>query len=134
MIMPTFSLLLYLLILGALWLFRMAYIGWMGPYLFVCVLWVPILLLALSLPSMLRLRLSLSVQPTLTRNSEGKLTVIFENPSLLLKMGKIRFSKISLCVICKSFVNPLHVISICSLSPFLFLHFYTSFYDYYTGL
>ena len=81
--MPTFTFFFYLLILGAVWLFRMAYIGWMGPYIFACVLWVPVLLLVLSLPSMLRLRLSLSVQPTLTRNSEGKLTVIFENPSLL---------------------------------------------------
>ena len=43
--MPTLALLLYLLILGALWLFRMAYVGWLGSYLFACALVVPPVLL-----------------------------------------------------------------------------------------
>lgn len=81
--MPTLAFFFYLLILGVVWLFRMAYIGWLGPFLFSCVLWAPILLMLLSLPSMLRLRLELSVQPTLTRNGEGKLIVRFHTPSLL---------------------------------------------------
>ena len=81
--MPTLALLLYLLILGALWLFRMAYVGWLGSYLFACALVVPPVLLLMSLPSMLRLKLELEVAPTLTRNAEGKLTVRFLNRSLL---------------------------------------------------
>ena len=71
--MPTLAFFFYLLILGVVWLFRMSYIGWLGPYLFACVLWIPIFLMLLSLPSMIRLRLDLSVQPTLTRNGEGKM-------------------------------------------------------------
>ena len=81
--MPTLSFLLYLLILGVVWLFRMAYVGWVGPYLFACVLWVPLVLLAMSLPSMLLLRLKLEVQPTLTRGRPGKLLVHFKSPALL---------------------------------------------------
>lgn len=81
--MPTLSFLLYLLILGAVWLFRMAYVGWIGPFLFSCALWVPPLLLLLSLPSMLRLRVEAEVSPTLTRNCEGHMTLIFRSPSLL---------------------------------------------------
>lgn len=81
--MPTLALLLYLLILGVLWLFRMAYVGWLGSYLFACALVVPPVLLLMSLPSMLRLKLELEVAPTLTRNAEGKLTVRFLNRSLL---------------------------------------------------
>lgn len=81
--MPTLAFFFYLLILGVVWLFRMSYIGWLGPYLFSCVLWIPIFLMLLSLPSMIRLRLDLSVQPTLTRNGEGKMEVHFRNPCLL---------------------------------------------------
>ena len=81
--MPTLNLLFYLLILGAVWLFRMAYIGWLGPYLFSCVLWIPPVLLLLSLPSMLRMRLRMEVSPTLTRNEDGHLTLHFEGRSLL---------------------------------------------------
>lgn len=81
--MPTLTFLLYLLILGFVWLFRMAYIGWLGPYLFACVLWIPTVLVLLSLPSMLRLRVSLEAPATLARNEEGRLTIRFENRSLL---------------------------------------------------
>ena len=81
--MPTLSFFFYLLILGVVWLFRMAYIGWMGPFLFACVLVVPLFLLVLSLPSMLLLRLKLEVQPTLTRGRPAKLLVHFRSPALL---------------------------------------------------
>ena len=81
--MPTLAFLLYLLILVALWLFRMAYVGWLGSYLFACALVIPPVLLLMSLPSMLRLKLELEVAPTLTRNAEGKLKVLFLNRSLL---------------------------------------------------
>ena len=81
--MPTINLLLYLLILGVVWLFRMSYVGWLGQYLFACVLAVPLFLLLLSLPSMLRLRLELDVPPTLTRGREGNLSIGFHSPALL---------------------------------------------------
>ncbi|MBQ6273107.1 MAG: DUF58 domain-containing protein [Oscillospiraceae bacterium] len=81
--MPTISFLFYLLILGVVWLFRMAYVGWLGPYLFACLLWVPLATLLLSLPSMLRMRLQLEAPETLTRNEEGHITIRFENRSLL---------------------------------------------------
>ncbi len=81
--MPTLSLLLYLLILGALWLFRMAYVGWLGTYLFASALCIPPVLVLMSLPSMLRLKLELEAAPILTRNGEGKLTVRFTNRALL---------------------------------------------------
>ena len=81
--MPTLSFLLYLLLLGCVWLFRMAYIGWFGPYLLACMIWIPLVLVLLSLPSMLRLRMTLEAPPTVTRNAEGHLTLYFGNPSLL---------------------------------------------------
>ncbi len=81
--MPTLSFFFYLLILGAIWLFRISYVGWLGPFLFSCVLWIPLALLLLSLPSMLRLRLEIKSEATLTRNSAGKFQVLFRSPSLL---------------------------------------------------
>ena len=81
--MPTLNLLFYLLLLGVLWLFRMAYIGWLGSYLFACVLCIPPVLVLLSLPSMLRVKLKLELPPTLTRNEDGFLTLRFESPGLL---------------------------------------------------
>jgi uncharacterized protein (DUF58 family) len=81
--MPTLSFLIYLLVLGAIWLFRMAYVGWLGPYLLACVLAVPPALLLISLPSMLRLRLEPEAPPTLIKGREGFLVLRFHSPSLL---------------------------------------------------
>lgn len=81
--MPTFTLFFYLLLLGFARLFRMAYVGWLGPYLFACLLWVPPVMLLLSLPSMLKMQLHLEVPETLTRGEEGYLSIHFENRSLL---------------------------------------------------
>ena len=52
--------LLYLAAVAAAVVFRLAYVGWFGPYLVAAVAAVPLLLFLLSLPSMRALRLSLS--------------------------------------------------------------------------
>ncbi len=81
--MPTVAFLIYLLLLGALRLFRMAYVGWLGSYLFACALIVPPALLLLSLPSMLRLQLELEAPPTVTRGSSAYAAVRFRSRALL---------------------------------------------------
>ncbi len=81
--MPTFSLLFYLLTLGLVWLFRMAYVGWFGKYLLECMLIVPPALLLLSLPSMLRFHVDVVAPPSLTKGRNGALTLRFQTRTFL---------------------------------------------------
>ncbi len=81
--MPTFHFLLYLASIGVAWIFRLAYVGWFGRYLLAAAITVPLLLLLLSLPSMLALRLELGLPESCVRGEENKLCIGFNTGSLL---------------------------------------------------
>lgn len=81
--MPLSSVLLYLIFLAAVWAFRLAYIGWLGPYLVAAAALVPPLLFLLSLPSMRALRLELSAPATCAKGSETALRLRFLTASRL---------------------------------------------------
>ena len=69
--MPTFHFFLYLAALAAAYVFKLAYIGWFGPYLMGALCLLPPLLLLLSLPSMLGLRVEISAPDSVSRGSEA---------------------------------------------------------------
>lgn len=75
--MPTFAFFLYLASVFAAWLFRLAYIGWAGRFLLAFTAALPPLLLFLSLPSMLSMRLSLSGPSACPMGSEAWLHISF---------------------------------------------------------
>ena len=87
--MPTFSFLFYLLCLGGVYLFRLSYLGWFGPYLLAVFIGVPILLLLLSLPCMLCVQCKLEACSTVTRGDEAELRLVFSHPRLAI-LGKLR--------------------------------------------
>ena len=62
------------------WVFRSAYIGWFGPYLFWTVVSAPIVFFLLSLPSMLSLRLTISAPARVYSRSESDYLLQFSNP------------------------------------------------------
>ena len=47
--MPILRLLLWLFLVGAAWLFRLSYIGWVGPWILAVVIALPPIVLLLSL-------------------------------------------------------------------------------------
>lgn len=81
--MPTVNLLLYLLLVGCVYLFRMGYIGWLGSYLFAAVIWIPLALLVLSLPSMILMQIQIQAPPILTKGKEASLLLRFHARTLL---------------------------------------------------
>ncbi len=81
--MPTPLFFVYLLTLGLVWIFRLAYVGWFGRFLLMCMLIVPPALILLSLPSMLRVRTGLEAPQTLTKGREGSLTLYFQTRTFL---------------------------------------------------
>ena len=81
--MPTRQLLFYLAAIGLAWLFRLSYLGWFGPYLLAAVIFVPILLLLLSLPSMLALQLQLRSPLYCSRKSHTALELCFSTARFL---------------------------------------------------
>lgn len=84
-----FGILLYLLVLGAAWLFRLAYLGWFGSFLFWVALLLPPALTLLSLPSMLSLKLGLRSPDTVSCGEEAELSLVFETPRRI-PVGKVR--------------------------------------------
>ena len=81
--MPTFHFLLYLLILALIFLFRVSYIGWFGRFLLWAALLAGPVLILLSLPSMLRLRVELEAPEAVTKGRHGELTLRFQVRSIL---------------------------------------------------
>ena len=75
--MPTASFFVYLLAIGAAWLFRLSYRGWFGLYLPLAMIAVPLAVLAFSLPAMLSARLKMETRPYLTRDAEGYVELHF---------------------------------------------------------
>ena len=81
--MPTLAFLFYLVLVAGVIVFRLSYIGWFGPYAVAAVIALPLLLLLLSLPAMLRLRLSLDARPWIYRGDEGLLELRFSGRGLM---------------------------------------------------
>ena len=87
--MDVFGLIVYLIILGAAWLFRLAYLGWFGIYLFWFTAIVPPVISLISLPSILGIRLEISAPESVSRGEHAQLRLRFHCPRFL-PVGKIR--------------------------------------------
>ena len=74
---------MYLALLAGAYVFKLAYIGWFGPYLMGALCLLPPLLLLLSLPSMLSLRAEISAPDRVTQGSDSELCVLFKTRALL---------------------------------------------------
>lgn len=81
--MPIIHIIGYFALVALAWLFRASYIGWVGPYVFAAVVLLPLVMLLISLPSMLRLQITLLSPERVIRGSTGNLTLDFHNPSIL---------------------------------------------------
>lgn len=81
--MPTFHFFLYLAVLAAAYVFKLAYIGWFGPYLMGALCLLPPVLVLFSLPSMLKLSAELSTPETASQGSEAALSIHFKCASFL---------------------------------------------------
>ena len=87
--MPTLNFLLYLLAIGLAWLFRLVYLGWLGPYLLAAVIFTPVVLLLLSLPAMLSSRITLRIPYGCRRGDKAAARLEYQIP-LLLPLGQLR--------------------------------------------
>ena len=81
--MLTVNFLLYLLLVGCIYLFRLGYIGWLGPYLLAVVIWVPLALTLMSLPSMILMQVQVQTPLFLTKGKEGALQLQFSTRTFL---------------------------------------------------
>ena len=81
--MPTLKFLFYLAAIGVAYLFKLSYLGWFGPYLLAAVIFVPILLLFLSLPSMLSTSIELYTLSYYSQNSKAPLQIKIKASRLL---------------------------------------------------
>lgn len=91
MMIPGLNFLFYLLAIALAWLFRMSYLGWLGPYLLAVVIFAPLLLLLLSLPAMLMTSLRLQTPAYCTRGSNARLILHFQAPRFL-PLSRVRIS------------------------------------------
>lgn len=74
---------MYLALLAGAYVFKLAYIGWFGPYLMGALCVLPPLLLLLSLASMLSLRAEISAPDRVSQGSDSELCVLFKTRALL---------------------------------------------------
>ena len=81
--MPILRFLLWLFLVGAAWLFRLSYIGWLGPWILAAVITLPLIILGLSLPSMLGLDIQLEAPDYAVRLKDASYSILFSNPRLL---------------------------------------------------
>ena len=68
--MPTVYFIFYVLAVAGAYIFRLGYLGWFGAFFFYSVTIMPIFILLLSLPGMLRAKISLSIPLSLIHISE----------------------------------------------------------------
>ena len=80
--MPTLHFLFYIIAVILAYLFKLGYLGWFGPYLLAATIFVPLLLLLLSLPGMLSTEVHLEADPYSVQNVETPLHLVFKNPRL----------------------------------------------------
>ena len=83
------GLILYLLAVGAAWLFRLSYLGWCGIFLFWLTVFLPLLLTLLSLPAMMSMKLGLSSPETVSVGEKAELSLVFKTKSRI-PVGRIR--------------------------------------------
>ena len=81
--MPIFRLLLWVFLVGVAWLFRLSYVGWLGPWILAVVIALPPIVLMLSLPSMLGLDIQLEAPNYALRAKDASYSILFSNPRLL---------------------------------------------------
>ena len=80
--MPLLRLVFWLFLVGAAWLFRLSYIGWLGPWILSVVIVLPLIVLGLSLPSMLALDIQLQAPDYALHSRDASYSVLFSNPRL----------------------------------------------------
>lgn len=71
------GILFYLLIVGAAWLFRLAYLGWFGSFILWLVILLPPVFALLSLPAMLSMKLGLESPETVSCGEQAELSLVF---------------------------------------------------------
>lgn len=76
--MLTVHFLYYMIAVFFAYMFKLSYLGWFGAYLLAAVIFVPILLLLLSLPVMLSAKLALEAVPYCARGSNTDLQLVFK--------------------------------------------------------
>ena len=89
------GLILYLLAVAAVWIFRLSYLGWFGGFLFWLVVLLPPVILLVSLPSMLSLKLRLEAPETVIRGEKADYSLLFSN-ARRLPSGLIRV-RVEIC-------------------------------------
>ena len=65
------------------WFFRLSYRGWVAPVLFWAMIAAPLLILLLSLPAMLSMKLELEAKSTVTRGQAAEIKLRFASRSFL---------------------------------------------------
>lgn len=73
--MPTAYFIFYILAIAGAFIFKLGYLGWFGAFFFSAVIFVPLFLLLVSLPGMLRAKVRISVPRTAVCGSELRLCV-----------------------------------------------------------
>ncbi|MDY4487487.1 MAG: DUF58 domain-containing protein [Candidatus Limivicinus sp.] len=81
--MPTFHFFLYLAAVAAAYVFKLAYIGWFGPYLMGALCLLPPVLVLFSLPSMLKLSAEISAPDRVSRGGSAALCIHFKSGAFL---------------------------------------------------
>ena len=81
--MPFLNILSWLSLIALVWLFRMSYIGWFGPWLLAVVVVVPPAMLLIALPSMLRLKIFLHSNSRVVKSTDASLRVAFQCRGIL---------------------------------------------------
>ena len=73
--MPTVYFIFYVLAVAGAYIFRLGYLGWFGAFFFYSVAIMPVFILLLSLPGMLRSKMSLSIPYTAVCGSAVQLCI-----------------------------------------------------------
>lgn len=92
--MEAAGILCWLLLLGLTWLFRMAYLGWMGQFLLWAVLLLPPLVSLLDLPALLGLRLELRAPEHAHCGDKAELQLLFHT-ARRFPVGKVRLQLVT---------------------------------------
>ena len=88
--MPTVYFIFYVLAVAGAYIFRLGYLGWFGAFFFYSVAIMPVFILLLSLPGMLRSKMSLSRPYTAVCGSDGQLCI--STRTGLLPLGRLTAS------------------------------------------
>lgn len=85
--MPTVYFIFYVLAVAGAYIFRLGYLGWFGAFFFYSVAIMPVFILLLSLPGMLRAKMSLSIPYTAVCGSDVQLCINIRTG--LLPLGRL---------------------------------------------